>query len=103
MLAAANWIGVDARQPEQRGHCALDPVAQRLGFIVPTELRRLKAADDADRQARIGAGSVNREVRRVLQGTDALRAFLPLGEAIPPQLRLARRELLGRLPLAPRV
>jgi hypothetical protein len=83
-LAAREWVGLDADEPQQAGHRALDLVPERLGLGVPRQGRRLQRADEVERHAGVRPGRVDRHLGRVAQRLD------------PPGI-----DALGLEPLAP--
>ena len=81
VLAARQRIGVDADQPEQAGHEALDLVGDGLG--VGAVGRALEAADDVEADAARRPGRVDRERRRRRAGPGCGRRRCPSRPARP--------------------
>ena len=102
-LPARERVGLDADQPEQARHGALDLVAQRLRLGLPGERRRLQRADHVQRHAGVRAGRVDRRLGGVAQRADALRPDALRGQSRLPVRRGLRGELVGRDPRGARV
>ena len=98
VLAARERVGLDADEPEEARHRALDLVAERFRLGVPGELRGLQRPDDVERHARGRAGGVDRDVGRVAERLEPLRPESARLEALTPDRRLLRRVLVDRDP-----
>ena len=98
MLTARERVRLDPDEPQKARHGALDLVAERLGLGVPGELRGAERPDHVERHARGRAGRVDRDVRRVAQGLQALRADAARLEALAPDRRLLRGVLVRERP-----
>ena len=95
MLAAREWIGLDADQTEEPGDVALDLVADDLG--VARVARRLERPDDVHRHTRLTPGRVDREVGGRPQVRDVLRGVPPSEHPLGPEFGLGLGVLVGRL------
>ena len=93
-VLAAGGIGLHAGERQQRGGRALHAFAQEIAILPDRGGGRLEAAEHVHGEPGAAAGRVDRELGRRAQARDALRCLIPLGQALAPQLGLARRKLL---------
>ena len=97
-FAAFCRIHIDRKQPEQAGDSGQHALRQRL--VIGLVLRGVKGIHEIHRQARRASRCVDGKIRLLLHRADP-RAILPPGsEAVSPQLRLTRRPVIRRHPLA---
>ena len=82
VLAAADRIGVDAQQREQARRRRGDPFAESVGIVDELRRRGVERLQHGDRDAGAGAGRVDHALDRVAEAADAVRAFVPLGQAV---------------------
>ena len=73
MLAAADRVGIDADQRQQRGDARLDAIAQGFGLGHDGGRWCGERTQHAERHARLAAGRIEDDVRRGAQPRDALR------------------------------
>jgi hypothetical protein len=103
VLAALDRIGVDAEEPQQARRGGADALAQQLLVFPDGGRGGRERLQDGERDPRVAARRVDREVGRVAQALDP-RAVLPPGrEPLLPQLGLLARVVVHREVLAARV
>ena len=100
VLAALQRVSIHPDQRQQAGNRALNAVAKHLRIIHHLEGRRLQAAQDAHRNARIAARRVHHHLGFLAQRRNPLAALPPIAQPLFPQGRLGRRKRVRRLPLA---
>ena len=75
---------VQAHQPQQRGHRAVDALQQQFLMAFPGDGRCGQRGQDGNGHARVGAGGEDGERDRVGQLANALGADAPPGQALAP-------------------
>ncbi len=100
MIATVDRVRVAIQQRQQAGDDCGDPLAQRGSVLKQLRRRRCKRADDGQRQARFGAGRVDRKIDGVAKFSDALGRLPPLRQSVLPVLGCLRRVLLDAQALA---
>ena len=85
VLAAGQWVGVDADHAEQAGHGGVDALLQQLAIVHDLERRHGKGFEDRNWHASIAAWSIDDKLSSVTQALDARPVFTPVAQALFPQ------------------